>query len=86
MIAEHIASAYKQLIAEHIAGIASAYRPWIAEHIAGVANVTADALSRLHEPGGACDRPACLSQARAAVVPARPRGWYRALAAPAGPP
>ena len=65
---------------------ASAYRPLIAEHIAGVANITADALSRLHVPGGSYERPACLAQARAAVVPERPRKWYRALAAPAGPP
>ncbi len=58
---------------------AAAYRPLIAEHIAGVAKVTADALSRLHVPGGAYERPAC------AEVPVRPREWYRALAAPASP-
>jgi hypothetical protein len=37
---------------------ASSYRPLVAEHIAGVANVSADALSRLHAPGGAHELPA----------------------------
>ena len=65
---------------------ASSYRPLVAEHIAGVANVTADALSRLHVPGGTYELPACLARARPAEVPSRPREWYRALASPAGPP
>ena len=65
---------------------ASSYRPLIAEHIAGVANVTADALSRLHMPGNAYALPACLSEARLALVAPRPRAWYRALGPPAGPP
>ncbi len=43
---------------------ASSYRPLIAEHIAGIANVTADVLSRLHVPGGAYERPACLAGTR----------------------
>ena len=64
----------------------AAYRPLLAEHIPVVANVTADTLSRLHTPGGRYELPPELYDVQRAVVEERPRGWYRALGPPSGPP
>ena len=61
----------------------AAYRPLLAEHIPGAANVSADALSRLHAPGGLYKLPDELRNVQQASVEARPREWYRSLGPPA---
>ena len=60
----------------------AAYRPLGAEHIPGVANTLADALSRVSDPAKVWQLPAQLQGAVRALVPERPRAWYRALGPP----
>ena len=57
----------------------AAYRPLVAEHVPGVANTLADALSRVSDPAKVWQLPAQLQGAVRALVPERPRAWYRAL-------
>ncbi len=64
----------------------AAYRPLLAEHIPGAANVAADALSRLHAPGGHYKLPGELRTLQQSPVEARPREWYRSFGQPDGPP
>ena len=59
----------------------SAYSPDTAEHIPGIANKAADALSRLHQPGGKAEIPSYLSGIPRAEFQARNRAWWRALPA-----
>ena len=65
---------------------AASYRPVIAEHIPGASNVLSDALSRAQMPGKVYPLPAVSAGVPRALVPARPRTWYRTLGSPSGPP
>ncbi len=60
------------------------YRPDIAEHLPGVSNTWADALSRLRDPAKSVAVPAALAALPQAIVPPRPREWYRTLRPPDG--
>ena len=58
------------------------YRPSVVAHVSGVANFTADALSRLHEPGKLGSVPSWLEGVKRDVPPLRVPLWYRTLAPP----
>eukprot|EP00435_Cladocopium_sp_Y103_P049753 s2113_g15.t1 len=65
------------------------YRPAVAEHIPGSVNVICDVLSRRFQPDVAFKLPPQLVAAKAVVLPARPRSWWKTLswgdASPAKP-
>jgi len=58
------------------------FRPSVLSHIPGVANVSADALSRRHEPGKKFSLPPCLRTVREASPPVRCRAYYLTLEPP----
>jgi hypothetical protein len=57
----------------------AAYSPDVSEHLPGIANLTADALSRKHEPGVCWSLPAALHRIPEAIVPDRVNAYYRTL-------
>ena len=79
-------SAAQAIIARELAlHLIEASFPPEAVHTPGISHVIADQLSRVNAPGGSQDasmklHPALLNAERT-TAPARPRQWYRALAA-----
>ena len=61
------------------------YEPSVVAHVPGVANVTADALSRLHEKGSTHAFPTTLLHSTKVKPPNRTHSWWRSLATPATP-
>ena len=55
------------------------FKPGLCSHIPGVANVTADVLSRLHEPGKSASLPAALIGVQQTFPPKRDRSYYLTL-------
>ena len=58
------------------------FRPTLLEHIPGVSNITADMLSRKHDPNKEYQFPDELQRATEVTAPMRVRAWYRALDPP----
>ena len=58
------------------------YRPSVVSHIAGITNFTADALSRLFEPGKHTKIPSWLDDVPRHFPPRRDMSWYRTLSPP----
>ena len=69
------------LIARELAlDIAEAvYCPDVAEHVPGIANVTADLLSRKHEPDSGWSIPVFLHRVPEMVVPQRSDNYFRSI-------